>query len=121
MSSIGEGSDRSAKPSDSRRAAPDESPVLIHVWDVLDPGELQATVSRLEQMLSQVTDQPGFISGRLLETADGGSIAVVLEMRTVGDRQRLQEVPIVSETLEHVSGVMNLAIKLFHETVAYHA
>jgi hypothetical protein len=121
MSSIGEGSERSAKPSAAGRAAPDESPVLIHVWDVLDPGQHEATVGRLEQMLSQITDQPGFISGRLLESADGRSIAFVLEMRTVEDRQRLQDFPIVSETLVHVNGVMNLVIKLYHETAAYHA
>ncbi len=121
MSSIGEGSERSATPSAAGPAAPDESPVLIHVWEVLDPRQREATVGRLEQMLSQITDQPGFVSGRMLESADRRSIAVLLEMRSVGDRQRLQELPIVRDTLGQVNGVMNIVIRLYHETRAYHA
>jgi len=121
MPSIGEGSQRSTKPSAARPAAPDEGPVLIHVWEVLDPGQEEAAVVRLEQMLSQITDKPGFVSGRMLESADRRSIAVVLEMRTVGDRQRLQELPVVRETLEHVNGLMNIIIRLYHEIGAYYA
>lgn len=119
--SSGEGSERSTKPSDSGLAAPNEGPVLIHVWEVLDPGQREAALGRLEQMLSQITAEPGFISGRVLETADRHSIAVVLEMRSVEDRQRLQELPVVRETLEHLSGLMNIVIRLYHEIAAYHA
>lgn len=121
MSSTGEGTERSTEPSGAERTAPAEGPVLIHVWEVLDPAHHDPAVGSLQQMLSQLADQTGFISGRVLESADQHSIAVVLEMGTVEDRHRLEQLPVVRDTLEHLDGMMSIIIRLYHQIGAYHA
>jgi hypothetical protein len=95
-----------------------ESPVLIHVWEV-DPTEEAAAVARLEQMLGKLADDPGFVSARILETADRTSIATVVEMRSVEDRQRAEQIPDVRDTLHHLHGTANIVIRVYHEVSAY--
>jgi len=96
-----------------------ESSVLIHVWQV-DPAEEASAVEHLEQMFGKVVKDPGFVSSRVLESADRTSIAVVIEMRSVEDRQRLEQLPDVRETLDHLHGTTNIVIRLYHELRAYH-
>jgi hypothetical protein len=95
-----------------------ESAVLIHVWDV-DPAEEAAAVGRLDEMLGEIVKDPGFVSARVLQTADRTSIATVLEMRSPEDRQRLEQQPDVRETLDHLHGTANIVIRLYHEVAAY--
>jgi Antibiotic biosynthesis monooxygenase len=98
-----------------------EGPVLIHVWEVLEPGHEDLVVERLDTMLTASASEPGFVSARVLQSADGRSIAVVLEMRTVEDRQRLEQLPWVRETLGHLDETMNIIIRLYHQVHEYHA
>ena len=95
-----------------------ESPVLIHVWEV-NPAEAEAAVSHLEKMLSEISNDPGFVSARVLESADQTSIATLVEMRSPADRQRLEQLPDVRETLHHLHGTANLVIRLYHEVGAF--
>lgn len=97
-----------------------ESPVLIHVWDV-DPADNAAAVGRLEEMFGELVKDPGFVSARVLETVDRTSIAAVLEMRSVEDRQRVEQLPDVRETLDHLHGTANIVIRAYHEVGAYRA
>jgi hypothetical protein len=97
-----------------------ESPVLIHVWDV-DPAENALAVGRLEEMFGELVKDPGFVSARVLETVDRTSIAVVLEMRSVEDRRRVEQLPGVRETLDHLHGTANIVIRAYHEVGAYRA
>jgi hypothetical protein len=97
-----------------------ESPVLIHVWDI-DPAEEAAAVGRLEEMFGKLVNDRGFVAARVLESADRTSIAAVVEMRTVEDRQRVEQVPDVRETLDHLHGTANIVIRVYHEVGAYHA
>ena len=97
-----------------------ESPVLIHVWEI-DPAEEGAAVRRLDQMFSEIVKDPGFVSGRVLQTDDKTSIAAVVEMRSVEDRQRLEQSPNVRESLQHLHGAANLLIRLYTEVGAYRA
>ena len=97
-----------------------ESAVLIHVWEV-DPAEEAAAVGRLEQMFETVVKDPGFVSARVLESANRASVAAVVEMRSVEDRQRLEQLPDVREVLDHLHGTANIVIRLYHEVRAYHA
>lgn len=97
-----------------------ESPVLIHVWDV-DPAEHAPAVARLEEMFGKLVKDPGFISARVLGSVDRTSIAVVLEMRNVEDRRRVEQTPDVRETLDHLHGTANIVIRTYHEVGAYHA
>jgi hypothetical protein len=95
-----------------------ESSVLIHVWEV-DPAEEAAAVRRLDEMFGDIVKDPGFVSARVLETAERSSIAAIVEMRSVEDRRRLEELPGVRETLHHLHGTANMVIRLYHEVGAY--
>lgn len=97
-----------------------ESPVLIHVWEV-DPAEAAAAVGRLEEMFGKLVKDPGFVTARVLETTDLTSIAAVVEMQSVEDRQRLEQLPEVGEVLHHLHGTANVVIRLYHEVGAYQA
>ena len=97
-----------------------ESPVLIHVWEV-DPAEEAAAVKSLDEMLGELVKDPGFVSARVLETADHTSLAATIEMRSVQDRQRLEALPNVRETLDHLHGTANLVIRLYDEVASYPA
>jgi hypothetical protein len=96
-----------------------EGPVLIHIWDV-DPAQEGAAVHTLGKMFGQMATDPGFVSARILESADQASLAAIVEMRTVEDRQRLEQLPEVRETLHHLHVEANLIIRLYHQVDAYH-
>jgi hypothetical protein len=95
-----------------------EGPVLIHVWDVA-PDEAAAANDRLAKMFGELVNDPGFVSAKVLESGDQGSIAAVIEMRSVEDRQRLEQLPDVRDTLEHLHGAANIVFKLYHEVGQY--
>lgn len=95
-----------------------ESAVLVHVWEV-DPAEKAAAVQRLDEMFVEVVKDPGFVSARVLETADETSIAAIVEMRSAEDRQGLEHRPDVSDTLHHLHGTANLVIRLYQEVGSY--
>ncbi len=97
-----------------------ESQVLVHVWEI-DPAEEAVAVQRLNEMFSEIVKDPGFVSARVLETADKTSIAAVMEMRSAEDRQRLEQLPNVREPLHHLHGAANLLIRLYNEVGAYSA
>jgi hypothetical protein len=95
-----------------------ESPVLVHVWQV-DPEDEAVAVQRLNEMFGQIVKDPDFVSARVLQTADKTSIAAIVEMRTAEDRQRLEQLPDVRDTLHHLHGTANLVIRLYNEVEAY--
>jgi hypothetical protein len=97
-----------------------ESPVLIHVWEV-DPAAEVAAVGRLQEMFEMLVKDPGFVSARMLESADRNSLAAVVEMRGVEDRQRIEQLPEVREVLDHLHDSANIVIRLYHEIGVYHA
>jgi hypothetical protein len=109
----------SADASQARTVA--ESPVLVHVWEMIDPQQADAAAQRLDEMLAEAASAPGFVSGRLLESADGHSVAVAVEMRTVEDRRRLEQLPAVRDTLAHLDGTLNLVVTLYRERARYPA
>jgi cyanate lyase len=97
-----------------------ESAVLLHVWEVR-PEHHADLLDRLASLFRAVHSDPGFVSARVLETEDHGSVAAILEMRSVEDRQRIQARPDVRETLEHVQPAFNLLYRLYHEVAVYSA
>jgi hypothetical protein len=61
-------------------------------------------------------------SGRTsAKSADRSSIAALVEMQSVEDRQRLEQLPAVRETLDYLPGTVNIVLKLYHEVAAYQA
>ncbi len=97
-----------------------ESPVLVHVWEV-DPAEEAAALQSLNEMFGGVVKDPEFVSARVLQTDDKTSIAAIVEMRSAEDRQRLEQLPDVRDTLHHLHGTANLVIRLYNEVGAYGA
>ncbi len=112
--------DQSAVRQDAGTRATTESAVLVRIWSV-DPDQEGTVVNRLSEMLSAVSTNPGFVSGRVLGSADRESIAVIVEMRTVADRRRLEQLKPVRATLAHLDGTMNIVIRLYDEVGFYAA
>ena len=97
-----------------------EGPVLIHVWDV-DPAEESSDSQRLEELFArQIATDPGFMSARLLRSDDRTSMEVVIEMPSVEYRQRIEQLPEVRETLDHLHSV-NLVLRLYDQVKVYNA
>jgi hypothetical protein len=97
-----------------------ESPLLVHIWDV-DPAKQGVAAQHLDTMFGEVAADPGFLSARVLESADGSSIAAIVEMQSAEDRQRLEQLPAVRETLDHLPGTVNVVLRLYQEIAAYPA
>ncbi len=64
-------------------------------------------------------NDPGFVSARVLEGDDKNSIAALVEMRTPEDRRRIEQLPEVRDTLDHLHGTANIVIRLYQEVAAY--
>jgi hypothetical protein len=93
----------------------DQSPVLLHIWNV-HPDAEPTLVGQLGEMLRHVSDDPGLVSARILSSPDRKSVAALVEMRTPEDRERLEQLPEVRKTLYDVQdGAYNLLITLYHE------
>jgi hypothetical protein len=97
-----------------------ESATLIHVWDI-DPQDEAAGVKSLDEMFGDLVEDPGFVSAKVLQSADRTSIAAVVQMRSVEDRQRIEQEPDVQETLRHLHGAANIVLRLYHEVKAFPA
>ncbi len=95
-----------------------ESPVLLHVWEV-PAGEAPAAVQSLEQMFTDLAKDDAFVSARLLESPDRGSVAAIVEMRTPEDRRRFEAMPERKETLEHLHGSANIVLRFYDEVALY--
>ena len=98
-----------------------EGPVLIHVWSV-DPAQEAACIERLDELFAnQIATDAGFVSARILDSQDHASVAAVIEMRSVEDRRRIEQLPEVRETLDHLHGAANLILRLYHQVKAFEA
>ena len=92
--------------------------VLLHVWSVRPEYE-DDLVTRLAEMFEQVAEVPGLVSARLLASPDGTTVAALVEMRSGEDRERLEALPAVRETLHDVRGAYNLSVRLYHQVGTY--
>jgi hypothetical protein len=98
-----------------------EGPVLIHIWSV-DPAQEAACIERLDELFAdQIATDAGFVSARILESEDHVSVAAVIEMRSVEDRRRIEQLPEVREALDHLNGTANLILRLYHQVKAFEA
>jgi hypothetical protein len=98
-----------------------EGPVLIHVWRI-DPAREAAGLEQLDELFrSEVATDPGFKSARILESDDRSSLAAVIEMRSVEDRRRIEQIPEMRETLEHLHSSADLLFRLYHQAKVYGA
>jgi hypothetical protein len=97
-----------------------EGPIVVHVWDV-EPGQERVAVGHLDDMLREIESDPGLVAGRVLASDDRLSLAALLEMRSVEDRKRLEQLPHVRDTLERLPGTVNIVVRLYRQVAAYPA
>lgn len=97
-----------------------ESPLLVHVWEV-DPAEEGVAVHRLDELFTGVVTDPGFVSAHVLEADDRSSVAAIVEMRSSEDRRRLEQMPEVRDALDNLPGTVNVVVRLYHQTASYKA
>jgi len=98
-----------------------EGPVLIDVWEV-DPADESSDIARLDELFArQFATDPGFVSARILQSDDRTSMAAVIEMRSAEDRRRVERLPEVLETLDHLHGAANLVFRLYDQVKLYQA
>jgi hypothetical protein len=95
-----------------------ESPVLLHIWEI-PASEEPAAVERLQQLFAEIAKDDAFVSALVLESSDRDSIAAVVEMRTAEDRRRLEAIPEVKETLEHLHGTANIVFRFYNEVARF--
>jgi hypothetical protein len=95
-----------------------ESPILVHIWAV-DPAQEGLAAKHLDEMFGEIVSDPGFVSAKVLASADGSSIAALVEMQSVEDRQRLEHLPAARETLDDLPGTVNVVLRLYHEVGVY--
>jgi hypothetical protein len=96
-----------------------EGPVLLHIWSV-EPEQEAASIERLDELFAnQIATDAGFVSARILESEDHASVAAIIEMRSVEDRRRIEQLPEVRETLDHLHGTANLILRLYHQVKVF--
>lgn len=78
----------------------------------------------LDDLAGQLAREVGFVSARVLESDDHVSVALVVETRSVADRQRIEQLPVVLQTLEQLEqteGTVSLIARFYREAAVYHA
>ena len=115
MNGTDAGGERAQRGGDSFSA---EGPVLVHVWDV-EPGQESVAVGHLDETLREIESDPGLVRARILASDDRQSLATVIEMRSAGDRKRIEEMPHVRDTLGHLRGTVNIVVRLYRQVAAY--
>lgn len=100
--------------------APVEGALLLHVW-IVDPESADRHIQLLNQLFDTISEQPGFVSARILESAGRSSIAAIIEAGSVQDRQCLERLPQVHDVLYQLHAEANLVAQPYHDVVAFHA
>ena len=98
----------------------DQGPVLLHVW-MVDPQTADRHIQVLTELFEGVSNQPGFVSAKILETSGRSWIAAVVEMRTVEDRQRLEQLPQVHDALYSLRPAANFVLQVYHQVGQFDA
>jgi hypothetical protein len=100
--------------------APVEGAFLLHVW-MVDPENADRHIQLLTHLLNTISEQPGFVSARILESAGRSSIAALIETGSVQDRQRFEQLPQVHDVLDQLHAEANLVARPYHDVLALHA
>jgi hypothetical protein len=75
---------------------------LIASWTVT-PSRHDELLDALSGLIGDVAaKQPGFVSGALFESSGGNTVIARIQMRTVEDRQRLEELPKLRSALREL-------------------
>ncbi|HEX5193398.1 MAG TPA: hypothetical protein VFW09_11390 [Solirubrobacteraceae bacterium] len=93
---------------------------MLHVW-LVDPQNADRHLELLRGLFDAISDQPGFVSARILESPSRSSIAAIIEMRTREDRQRLERLPQVHHVLHQLHDAANLIARLYDRVAEFDA
>jgi hypothetical protein len=90
-----------------------ESPVVIDLWTV-DPERRGELLERISEALRRLLPgREGFVSAHIFESIDGGTVLVVMEMRTARDRQLLTDSPEVQRMMRELRAIASTHVNLY--------
>jgi hypothetical protein len=113
-------SEESAVHSGESAGRSDQGPVLLHIW-MVDPQTADRHIQLLRELFEGVSNEPGFVSAKILETSGRSWIAAVVEMRTAEDRQRLEKLPHVHDALYSLRPAANFVLQVYHQVGQFDA
>jgi hypothetical protein len=99
---------------------PAQGAFLLHVW-MVDPESADHHIHLLTELFDRISEQPGFVSARILESAGRSSIAAIVQAGSVEDRQRLAELPQVHDVLYRLSADASLVAQPYRDIAAFDA
>jgi hypothetical protein len=90
-----------------------ESPVVIDLWTV-DPERRGELVERISETLRRLlAGREGFVSAHVFESIDGGTVLVVVQMRTARDRQLLTDSPEAQRMMRELRAIASKHMNLY--------
>lgn len=103
-------------------SAPDALPsasqtFLLDVWKV-DPQCAGRHIQQLTTLVDEISDQPGFVSASILESADRSSIGAVVEASSVEARRDLEQLPQVQNVLDLLHAGVGVLPQSSHDVTA---
>jgi hypothetical protein len=84
----------------------------------VDPAQEGVAIHELDRMLGEIATDPDLVSARVFESDGRRSIAAVLEMRSVDDGRRLEQLPEVGQALDHLHGTIKILVRLYRQIEA---
>lgn len=91
---------------------------LLDVWKV-DPQYAGRHIQQLTTLFDEISDQPGFVSARILESADRSSIGAVVEASSVEARRDLEQLPQVQNVLDQLHAGVGVVCQSNHGVTAH--
>jgi hypothetical protein len=96
-----------------------DSVFIIDSWTVA-PERRDELVDVLSRLFRDVlVHQQGFVSARLLESANGNSILGQVRMSTVEDRQRVEQIPEIREALRDLRRIAHAHAERYHLVASF--
>ncbi len=90
-----------------------QSPVLIDVWTV-DPSqrdELAETIS--EGVRNVIVGRQGFVSAQVYESTNGDAMMVMVQMRSIEEREALTDSPEAHSLLRSLRAIAHSHMRIF--------
>lgn len=100
--------------------APVDRPFLLHVW-MVEPQSADRHIRLLTELFDMLSEQPGFVSARILESSGRSSIAAIVETQSVEDRQRLEQLPQVHDVLYQLRADASLVAQPYRDVALFEA
>ncbi len=89
------------------------SPILIDVWAV-DPAQ-RAELARgiSDGVRNVIVGRRGFVSAQLYESTNGDAMMVMVQMRTIKERQELTDSPEAHSLVRELRAIARSHVRLF--------